>query len=48
MVQPSGENDFVCPAGRYDIVVTDTATGRVKTYHNPAGTLASVADTRAF
>ncbi|HVT60975.1 MAG TPA: hypothetical protein VHR45_21610 [Thermoanaerobaculia bacterium] len=33
---------------QYDVVVTDTATGQVKTYHNTAGTLASVADTQAF
>jgi hypothetical protein len=33
---------------QYDVVVTDTATGQMKTYHNPAGTLASVADTTAF
>ena len=32
----------------YDVLVTDTTTGQSKTYHNPAGTLASVADTKAF
>jgi hypothetical protein len=32
----------------YTITVTDTATGAVKTYRNPAGNLASVADTAAF
>jgi hypothetical protein len=32
----------------YTITVTDTATGQVKTYFNPQGTLASVADTAAF
>ena len=32
----------------YTITVTDTVTGAVKTYFNPAGTLASVADTAAF
>ncbi|HYL04796.1 MAG TPA: hypothetical protein VE075_02085 [Thermoanaerobaculia bacterium] len=32
----------------YTLTVTDTATGVVKTYHNPAGRLASVADTSAF
>ena len=33
---------------QYTITVTDTVTGAVKTYENPAGTLASVADTAAF
>lgn len=33
---------------QYTITVTDTQTGAVKTYQNPAGTLASVADTSAF
>src|SRR5262245_20727410 len=33
---------------QYTITVTDTATGAFKTYENPAGTLASVADTSAF
>ena len=28
--------------------VTDTETGEVRTYHNPAGRFASVADTGAF
>jgi uncharacterized protein YfaP (DUF2135 family) len=32
----------------YTITVTDTATGVVKTYFNPFGQLASVADTAAF
>ncbi len=32
----------------YTITVTDTATGSVKTYFNPSGQLASVADTSAF
>ncbi|HKI02914.1 MAG TPA: ELWxxDGT repeat protein [Thermoanaerobaculia bacterium] len=32
----------------YDIVVTDTMTGKVRTYKNPKGRLASVGDTRAF
>ncbi len=32
----------------YTITVTDTVTGIVKTYTNPSGTLASVADTSAF
>ncbi|HEY6065093.1 MAG TPA: hypothetical protein VIY96_02995 [Thermoanaerobaculia bacterium] len=32
----------------YTVTVTDTQTGAVKTYSNPAGTLASVADTAAF
>ena len=32
----------------YTITVTDTATGAVKTYSNPSGRLASVADTSAF
>jgi ligand-binding sensor domain-containing protein len=32
----------------YTITVTDTVTGSVKTYSNPQGTLASVADTAAF
>lgn len=32
----------------YTLTVTDTATGVMKTYHNPAGRLASVADTSAF
>ena len=33
---------------QYTIHVTDTATGTTKTYTNPSGTLASVADTQAF
>jgi hypothetical protein len=33
---------------QYTITVTDTQTGVVKTYTNPDGTLASVADTSAF
>jgi hypothetical protein len=32
----------------YQIAVTDLVTGAVKVYSNPAGTLASVADTNAF
>ncbi|HYN23191.1 MAG TPA: hypothetical protein VE078_19690, partial [Thermoanaerobaculia bacterium] len=32
----------------YEITVTDTATGKQKTYRNPAGKQASVADTEAF
>ena len=32
----------------YTLTVTDTVTGAVKTYTNPSGTLASVADTGAF
>lgn len=32
----------------YTLTVTDTQTGAVRTYHNPAGRLASVADTAAF
>jgi len=32
----------------YTITVTDTQTGAVKTYFNPQGQLASVADTAAF
>ena len=32
----------------YTLTVTDTATGRVKEYHNPRGRLASAADTSAF
>ncbi|HEX2645578.1 MAG TPA: fibronectin type III domain-containing protein, partial [Thermoanaerobaculia bacterium] len=32
----------------YWITVTDTATGKVRTYHNPPGNLAGVADTSAF
>ena len=32
----------------YTVTVTDTATGVSKSYSNPAGTLASVADTAAF
>jgi len=33
---------------QYTITVTDTQTQAVKTYTNPDGTLASVADTSAF
>ncbi len=33
---------------QYTIRITDTATGAVKTYTNPSGTLASVADIQAF
>ena len=32
----------------YTITITDTETQTVKTYVNPEGTLASVADTEAF
>ncbi|HEX3530830.1 MAG TPA: ELWxxDGT repeat protein [Thermoanaerobaculia bacterium] len=32
----------------YTLTVTDTQTGAMKTYHNPNGRLASVADTGAF
>lgn len=32
----------------YTLTVTDTQTGMVRTYRNPAGTLASVGDTGAF
>ena len=32
----------------YTITVTDTTSGAVKTYHNPQGTTASVADVNAF
>jgi ELWxxDGT repeat protein len=32
----------------YTLTVTDTFSGKVKTYNNPAGRLASVADTSAF
>lgn len=32
----------------YTVTVTDTVTGAVETYRNPAGTQASVADTSAF
>jgi hypothetical protein len=32
----------------YEVTVTDTTTGAVKTYRNEQGTLASVADTSAF
>jgi ELWxxDGT repeat protein len=32
----------------YTVTVTDTATGKSKTYRNPSGRLASVADTAAF
>jgi len=33
---------------RYTLTVTDTLTGAVRTYNNPAGRFASVADTAAF
>ena len=33
---------------QYTIHITDTQTGATKTYTNPSGTLASVADTSAF
>ena len=32
----------------YTVTVTDTVTGAVRTYSNPSGTLASIADTNAF
>lgn len=32
----------------YEITVTDTTTGAVRTYHNPQGQMASFADVRAF
>lgn len=32
----------------FELTVTDTATGQTRTYRNPAGTMASRADTRAF
>jgi hypothetical protein len=32
----------------FDLTVTDTQTGAQRSYHNPAGTLASRADTEAF
>src|SRR6185436_2562752 len=32
----------------FDLTVTDTVTGLERTYHNPAGTMASRADTEAF
>ncbi|MFY9825578.1 MAG: hypothetical protein WAM82_29665 [Thermoanaerobaculia bacterium] len=32
----------------YTLTVTDTATGAVKTYHNPSGTFASAGDTQAL
>jgi hypothetical protein len=32
----------------YTITVTDTSTGQIRTYFNPSGQLASVADTAAF
>src|SRR5262245_15209571 len=35
-------------AVEYDLTVTDTATGAVKTYHNPLDQFASVGDTGAF
>jgi hypothetical protein len=33
---------------QYTLTVTDTLTGTVKTYTNPSGQFASVADTSAF
>jgi len=33
---------------QYTLKITDTATGRVRTYQNPAGKMASAADTGAF
>ncbi len=32
----------------YDITVTDTVTGEVRTYHNPSGEICGAADTNAF
>jgi hypothetical protein len=32
----------------YSVTVTDTQTGEIKTYRNPSGRLASIADTEAF
>jgi len=32
----------------FDLTITDTQTGQQRTYHNPAGTMASRADTEAF
>lgn len=32
----------------YRLTVTDTETGQIKTYDNPAGRFASVGDTDAF
>ncbi|HVT19149.1 MAG TPA: hypothetical protein VHQ90_23590 [Thermoanaerobaculia bacterium] len=32
----------------FDLTATDTTTGEKRVYHNPAGTLASLADTQAF
>ena len=32
----------------YTLTVTDTQTGKIKTYTNPSGRFASVADTQAF
>ncbi|HEX4963931.1 MAG TPA: hypothetical protein VF173_24105 [Thermoanaerobaculia bacterium] len=32
----------------YTLTITDTATGAVKTYHNPSGTFASTGDTNAL
>jgi hypothetical protein len=32
----------------YTLRITDTATGRVRTYENPAGTFASRGDVEAF
>jgi hypothetical protein len=33
---------------QYTLTVTDTSSGAVRTYTNPAGQFASVADTAAF
>ncbi len=38
-----GMSDF-----RYTVTVTDTLTGTVRTYTNPAGHIRSTADTAAF
>jgi hypothetical protein len=32
----------------FDLTITDTQTGKQRTYHNPAGTMASRSDTEAF
>ena len=32
----------------FDLLITDTTTGAERRYHNPAGTMASAADTNAF
>ena len=32
----------------FELDITDTSTGTVKTYRNPSGTFASLGDTEAF